>query len=644
MRISYILAVLSAFVLAAILSLVAARFSVMAVEDATEIGLRHAFDDSALQWAEVEADGLRVILAGTAPTEAERLRALSVAGGVVDATRIVNEMDVVPTADLSPPRFSVEILRNDAGISIIGLIPASTDRAALIERLREVAGPDRVADLLQTADYTPPEGWEDALAFSVIALSKLPRAKISASAGGVTVNAMTDSAEQRDALERDLNRAAPPGLRLALDISAPRPIITPFTLRFVIDDEGARFDACAADSERSRDRIIAAAERAGLTGSATCTVAMGMPAPSWVPTAEQAIAALAELGGGSVTLADTDISLVAKRGTDPQLFDKVVGELESHLPEIFALKATLPEPETSGNAAAPEFTATLSPEGLVQIRGRLNNDRLRKLVDSLAQARFGSGHVHIAARVAEDLPDDWPVRVLAGVEALSLLRNGYLSVQPDKLTLHGVTEHEEATDAVARLLADKLGENAVFDLKIAFQPPPEPEDAAPDPETCIAQLQEAQKTQKITFEPGSATMTAESLPTMNAIADILDKCGEIRLEIQGRTDSQGREEMNLQLSQARAQSVLNELRARRVLTSTYVAKGYGESRPIADNKTEEGREANRRIEFHLLRPEPSVEGEPSDATKSSDTDQAPDAKNPGPQEPDTQAPAPQETE
>mgnify|MGYP000103155498 CR=1 FL=1 len=64
--------------------------------------------------------------------------------------------------------------------------------------------------------------------------------------------------------------------------------------------------------------------------------------------------------------------------------------------------------------------------------------------------------------------------------------------------------------------------------------------------------------------------------------------------------------MNLALSQSRAQSVLNELRARRVLTSSFSAKGYGETRPIQDNDTEEGREANRRIEFRLIRPTPSV--------------------------------------
>ena len=90
---------------------------------------------------------------------------------------------------------------------------------------------------------------------------------------------------------------------------------------------------------------------------------------------------------------------------------------------------------------------------------------------------------------------------------------------------------------------------------------------------------------------------------MDEIALVLKTCGDLRLEIQGHTDSQGREEMNLALSQARAESVLNELRARRVLTGSFVAKGYGEATPIAENRTEEGREANRRIEFRLIRPD-----------------------------------------
>jgi OOP family OmpA-OmpF porin len=54
------------------------------------------------------------------------------------------------------------------------------------------------------------------------------------------------------------------------------------------------------------------------------------------------------------------------------------------------------------------------------------------------------------------------------------------------------------------------------------------------------------------------------------------------------------------LSQARADAVLNALLARRVLTKGLTARGYGESQPIADNESEEGRELNRRIEFKLI--------------------------------------------
>ena len=83
------------------------------------------------------------------------------------------------------------------------------------------------------------------------------------------------------------------------------------------------------------------------------------------------------------------------------------------------------------------------------------------------------------------------------------------------------------------------------------------------------------------------------------------------LEIAGHTDSQGREEMNLQLSQSRATAVLIELQRRKVLTTNYVAKGYGEVAPIADNETEEGREINRRIEFKLASDE-NLERDQSD--------------------------------
>jgi OOP family OmpA-OmpF porin len=104
---------------------------------------------------------------------------------------------------------------------------------------------------------------------------------------------------------------------------------------------------------------------------------------------------------------------------------------------------------------------------------------------------------------------------------------------------------------------------------------------------------------KIVFEPGSVEITEAAGEILDRIAEILPDCLHVPMEIGGHTDSQGREEMNLGLSQSRADAVLNGLLARGVLVSNLTARGYGETRPIADNETEEGRERNRRIEFRL---------------------------------------------
>jgi OOP family OmpA-OmpF porin len=71
------------------------------------------------------------------------------------------------------------------------------------------------------------------------------------------------------------------------------------------------------------------------------------------------------------------------------------------------------------------------------------------------------------------------------------------------------------------------------------------------------------------------------------------------------------------LSQSRADSVLNALRSAKVKMKTLTSIGYGESTPIAENTTEEGREANRRIEFSLIKPVASTIGLSTKAEEAS---------------------------
>ena len=609
MRLSAVLSLLAAFAGAAGLCVVVAGFAVSAIEEASRHAVRDRLDVDGMAWAEVHTDGLQVFLAGTAPTEAKRFTALSVAGSVVDAARVIDQMLVEEAADIAPPRFAIEMLRNDSGISLIGLVPLETDRKKLLADLAEAAEGAPVADLLDAADHPTPETWAEALRYAVRALGQLPRSKISVSAEQVEITAMVDSPEAQHRIETDLSRRAPEDVRLVVDISAPRPVITPFTLRFLIEDGVARFDACSADTEEARDRILHVAGQAGLRVKADCVIGMGVPSPQWARAVELAISAIGKLGGGSVTFSDADIALWAPQGTPQGQFDDVVGQLEANLPEVFALSATLPPPPSDSGPVVPEFIATLSPEGQILLRGRVGNAQARDTVTSFAKARFASDRVHVTARLAEGLPDDWPIRILLGVEVLSYLSNGVVTVTPDSLAIAGRSGRKSARAEIAQMLADKLGTEEQFSIDVVYLEDIDPVASLPTPEDCEADIANVQRARKISFEPGSATINASGTQIMDEIAEILKKCGEIEMEIGGHTDSQGRDEMNAQLSLERARTVLNELRLRRVLTSSLTANGYGESRPIADNDTEEGRETNRRIEFSLIRPEPVPEVE-----------------------------------
>ena len=611
MRLSSVTILAGTFLAAALGSVVAATFAASAVERSSTEGVQMALDLEAINWADVTATGLQVELTGTAPSEAERFRALTVAGQVVEASRVIDHMKVPASEGIAPPRFSIEVLRNEAQISLIGLIPADTDRDALVQRFADLPGVDSVTDLLETADYPVPEAWPLTIDYAFAALRDLPRSKISLAAGEVTITAMTSSLEKQRQIETQLKRRAGGPIKLALNLTAPRPVITPFTLRYIIDDQGARFDACSADTEEARERILTAAKGTGLTGEARCTLGLGVPSPEWAAATSSAILALGRIGKGTVTFSDADISLVAAEGTDRATFDRVVGELENALPDVFALHAVLSETQDGAPKGPAEFTAILSPEGQVQLRGRVRDELSRKTADSYAKSRFGTEKVYFAARLDDTVPEGWSLRVLAGLQALSELANGTVTVTDDTVTVAGTTGSKDASADIARILSDRLGEGQKFKIDVAYNAKLDPNADRPPPEKCINDVKTIQAKQKINFEPGSNTVTSDSRKILDQLAEVLRFCGPLRIEIGGHTDSQGREEMNLELSQKRAEAVIAELRQRRVATAGYVATGYGEAQPIGDNKTEEGREENRRIEFSLISVADGVKDESS---------------------------------
>ena len=625
---------LAAFLIALAFCVGTATLAAQWIEARSNDVVQEALDAGQHDWAEIETDGLRVSLSGTAPDEATRFRVVTTVGRVIDPDRIVDLMEVAARSEIAAPRFSVEMLRNEQGVSLIGLVPSTTDRDALTARIETLPDTPEVTDLLESSTYPVPDGWDEALDYAMDALSGLPRSKISVSADFVEITAISDSPSDKRRIETELSRSKPDELRLALNISSPRPVITPFTLRLTLQEGQAKFDTCSAGSAAGRDRIVGAAVSVGLQGKPECVIGLGIPSPTWPDAAVTAIKGLQDLGGGTLTMSDADISIVALESTEQAVFDRVIGDVEAALPELFSLHATLPEKVvvdgTGEDTKIIEFIATRSPEGLVQLRGRLGNEAEKTIIGSYARAQFGSDAVYLATRSDDNLPDTWSVRVLAALESLALLESGSAIVQPDFVEIRGVTGNQDSDDKISQLLGDKLGDGANFELAIRYDELLDRTLDIPTPQECVDRINKILSVTKIAFEPSSSEISA-SETTLDRIGEVVALCDRVRMEIGAHSDSQGRESMNLELSQARAQSVLQALVDRRIRTRALSAKGYGESVPIADNKTEEGREANRRIEFKLLTDARTAATEdtdlPADAPLIDSTAEQPDASN-----------------
>ncbi len=597
------------------------------VERRAEAAVADRLAAGGFDWARAEADGTLVRVSGTAPDEATRFRALSEASGAMNPANIRDRIAIAASDGVEPPAYRLEIHRRGDAATVFGLVPKSPDDATPVAARLSAVGPGlAVTDLLSATADAAPEGWPAVVDLAVTAVQALDNVRVEATETRIAISGAAPDGETATRLERDWRAAAPEGIAVEVDLDTPRAVVTPFALRLDATGPDARFDSCVASTEAGRQRILAAATALGVPADAACPLALGAPGPAWERVAADAIGVLATLGAGTVTVSDLTVVLSPGGDVAPDAAMRAATRLEQLLPPAYRLR--LPDSlARDGAGASPEtpvFTATRSPEGLTLLRGTIGTPNARDVVETFAGSRLADTRLHLSLDTAMQVPDQWSVRVLAGLDAFAELDSGRLRITAESVELRGASGDPALAGEITARLAEALGPRAQMSVDVRYDAALDPVAAQPTPEDCIAEIDAIQARTKITFGPGSTDLDRDAMRIVGRIADVLRDCGDVEVEITGHTDSQGRAEMNRTLSEARAIAVLEALIAERVLASTLTATGYGETRPVADNDTAEGREANRRIEFRLKYPlqgpPPAPEPGPAETDTPEDTD------------------------
>jgi len=200
------------------------------------------------------------------------------------------------------------------------------------------------------------------------------------------------------------------------------------------------------------------------------------------------------------------------------------------------------------------------------------------------------------ARVVDQLavgpvtaPAGWNTHVVGLINSnLKLVSRGQLAIDGSKVSLRGEVASEEQRQQVAGDIAARLNPSYTVNngLRVAA--------------SRQAVLDAALADRIIEFETGSATLTESGTRILDQMHAAMQKLQGVKVAVIGHTDNAGSRTRNLVLSQARAESVKGYLVAKGVPAESVAVSGAGPDRPVADNRSPEGRARNRRIEFKVV--------------------------------------------
>jgi len=573
--------------------------------------------------ADAIAYGRFIVVKGQAPDEATKTKTLAAANEVWGA---LGPYDEIAVSTYGTAALVLADKAPDGSLRLSGTVPSDAVQAS-IESAAKAAFPGSIDNRLTVADTETMDTQNVEVAFKTLVsldagtlVMDAKRTIISGSAADLAtvVVARETAAANPETWQLFVNAPTPPrfgavklpdGTILASGDVASEDVRAAFLETFQDDDPGRRIV----------DRLAIRAD--GVS-------------EAWTRKAMKGANALAELDWGSVSLDGAKSYLAGMAGPSE------IGRISDSLGSDFTAELTpRPSDRTTGRISAMERELRAAKSRILDLSAAAAKhladlNAAEAQVDELRRANTGDkssdaatrriAALETAAARSKDELDSANARIAGLTEMLSLqpvdmpppadalpapspssLRNPTnepASAAPQPLTTGATppaeTENPETSESPAQDLPPPAASASPPEASIetaALSPPQDMESVAA---ACNAAIGSVLSGASISFESKSAQITREGNDVLDRlIAETAPCIGNpaLKVTVGGHTDSRGQDRDNLRLSKERADSVKESLIVRSIPPEAITAIGYGETLPVADNESEEGRAANRRI-------------------------------------------------
>lgn len=543
-----------------------------------------------LKSGEISVSGTTLSVGGEASTPDTYAVLQSALAGPLPGGGETGSIDIEP-ARVSPYLLSVE--KSAQGLTVSGHTPGEANRDKLLDDARQAAGSGAVTSRLIIAQGQP-DGFDAMTGFVLEQVGRMSSASALIEDNKISLRGTAGSVADYAAITGALQGGVPKGAQLLEGRVTPASV-SPYRWSVEISADGVAIGGFAPD-DAARAQIAEAVNLAvsGMKVDNRMDLAAGVPdGIDWLEATAFLASQLPKFRTAKLEVSDGEVAVSGMAAT-PRDYDglnALFGKTLPHGLKTASVEITRPliEPFT--------WSFSLSQENGAALGGFVPDPRIAVMNIDKARALLPDGaNVSDSQQIAAGAPKNFVQAIDAALLGLARLRNGSVKLEGTNVVVEGKAPTGVAANEIKAQLVSTMPDGFTPKLLISIDNG-EQQLQSPD---CQKALDEELSRRKIRFESGSATLTADSRGVLDALAGIVRRCPQSRVEIAGHTDADGSDVANQKLSEARANTVLDYLVRSGVFASRLVANGYGETEPLEDNSTGEGRARNRRIEFRVI--------------------------------------------